>query len=58
MTEEKTKPVRIDAELLPPVDKAVEGIKDEFGIQKYPSRRALIDAAVKDFLRKHLGRAS
>lgn len=51
LVERATQPVRISKPLLEKIDKAVETIKDDFGIKKFSNRRDFIDEAVKDFLR-------
>jgi hypothetical protein len=41
---------KIDENLLPLIDHATERIKDTIGLQKYRSRRAFVDEAVKELL--------
>jgi len=42
--------VRVAEELLPWMDKAVDSIKDEYGVPKFKTRKDLVDSAVKAFL--------
>jgi len=46
------KTVRIDGNLLPKIDEAVEELKDEFGSPKFRSRSDLVETAVRKFLRE------
>lgn len=55
MSDTKTQPVRISRPLLAEIDKAVNQITDEYGIQKYQNRRALLDDAVKILLKMESG---
>jgi len=50
MAEEKTDIVRIRAELIPLIDDVVDNEKDEYGIERYHSRKDVVSQAVKEFL--------
>ncbi len=49
---EKTTPVRMDRDLLPPLRKIVSESRDELDLKKYGSISDIVTEAVKQFLRR------
>ena len=50
--------VGTDKNLLPIVDKAIENVKDNFGLPKFKSRAQFVAVAVKDLLEKECKNSS
>lgn len=49
----ESKTVRINGELIEPLEKLVENAKDEYGIPLFRSKSDAVTQAVKEFLDKH-----
>ena len=45
--------VRITADLVPPLERLVENVKDEFGMRLFRSKSDAVTKALKEFFKKH-----
>jgi len=55
---QKTQTVRIARELVGPLKKLVEELKDEYDMPLFESQTDAVTQAVKDFLKKHMKRSA
>lgn len=45
--------VRIDGEMIPPLEKMIENVRDEFGMPRFKNKSDAVTKGLKEFLKKY-----